>query len=363
MDARERIELLLTPGLKPEDWARLEEAFAAQIRGEAVPIDITRVLCRFHLELFNEQIDRQCGAMERAGARLLFRWEDDYPPALRAAADAPPALFVRGELPAPDTPVVAIVGTRKPSTGGSAFAHQLARTLTLLGVTVVSGMARGIDTAAHHGALDAGGPTVAVLGTGVDVAYPPENAMLMGRIAARGAVVSEQMCGMHAAPGVFPLRNRIISGLSDAVVVVEGGAKSGALITAKWALDQGRDVGAVPGFPGGFRSQGPNQLLKTGAFVVEDALDVVSNVRRIAGLVELHSRQRALDDPDDAGLDRDAARVYDVVSNATSVDEVALAAGVPVEHAQSVLTMLEIEGRIRRDEAGRYARLAPRTRR
>jgi DNA processing protein len=167
---------------------------------------------------------------------------------------------------------------------------------------------------------------------------------------------------MHAAAGVFPRRNRIISGMSDAVVVVEGGAKSGALITAKWALDQGRDVGAVPGFPGGFRSAGPNQLLKSGAFVVEDAVDVVTNVARIAERVHLHARQRALDDGDAAGLDGDAARVYDVVSNATSVDEVALAAGIPVEHAQSVLTMLEIEGRIRRDEAGNYARFGPRAR-
>jgi DNA processing protein len=359
MDARKKIELLLTPGLGTADWERLERAYLEAAAGASVEFDVTRVLCRFHLDLFNQEIDQQCAAMARVDAHLRFRWEPDYPDALRQVHDAPPALFVRGEIPPDSTPMVAIVGTRKPSAGGSAFAHQLAKTLALLGVTVVSGMARGIDTAAHHGALDAGGVTVAVLGTGVDVAYPPENAMLMGRIAAVGAVVSEQQCGMRPHAGVFPRRNRIISGMSDAVVVVEGGAKSGALITARWALDQGRDVGAVPGFPGGFRSEGPNRLLKQGAFLVEDAMDVVTNVKRIAECV--HASARVADHAD--GLDGDAARAYDVVGNSTSVDEVALGAGLPVEHAQSLLTMLEIEGRIRRDEAGNYARLAPRSRR
>jgi DNA processing protein len=363
MDARERVELLLTPGMKAQDWERLEQEYYRMQAGEDVVAPITRVLCRYHLKLFNEEIDAQCAAMARTDARLVFRWEDDYPAALRVVPDAPPALFVRGTLPARDTPAVGIVGTRKPSTGGMALAHQLAKTLSLLGVVIVSGMARGIDTAAHHGALDAGGPTVAVLGTGVDVAYPPENKLLMERIARAGAVVSEQPCGMHAARGVFPRRNRIISGISDAVVVVEGGMRSGALITARWALDQGRDVGAVPGFPGGFRSAGPNHLLKTGAFVVEDAVDVVTNVKRVEERVQLHARERAIEDGGAAGLDGDAARVYDAISNATSVDEVALAAGIPVEHAQSVLTMLEIEGRIHRDEAGNYARFAPRSRR
>ena len=354
MDARKRVELLLTPGLTRGDWERLERAYCeAAAAGATVEFDGTRVLCRPHLELFNQEIDQQHAAMTRADARLVFRWEPDYPGSLRDVDDAPPALFVRGRMPADGTPMVAIVGTRKPSAGGSAFAHRLAKTLSLLGVTVVSGMARGIDTAAHHGALAAGGATVAVLGTGVDVAYPPENVMLMERIVAAGAVVSEQHCGMLPFSGVFPRRNRIISGVSDAVVVVEGGARSGALITARWALEQGRDVGAVPGFPGGFRSEGPNRLLKQGAFLVEDAVDVVTNVKRIAECV--HANARAVDDAD--GLDGDAARAYDVVGNSTSVDDVALAAGIPVEHAQSLLTMLEIEGRIRRDDACNYARL------
>lgn len=356
MNARRKLELLLIPGMTPEDWEQLEAAFRALEPGASSDdIDPGRVLGRLHLDLFGGDVERQLGALSDTGARIVLRWEPEYPPALREIAMAPPALFVRGSLPRREDPVVAIVGTRKPSTGGTALAYQLARTLTTLGVVVVSGMARGIDTAAHHGALAAGGATVAVLGTGVDVVYPPENRGLMERIAAAGAVVSEQMCGMPPHAGVFPRRNRIISGMSDAVVVVEGGVKSGALITARWALDQGREVGAVPGFPGGFRSAGPNQLLREGAFLVEDASDVVAHVGRIAERV----RWRAPDDDDAAapGLDGDAARVYDVVANATSVDEVAVAAGMPVEQAQSVLTLLEIEGRIRRDDAGGYARV------
>jgi DNA processing protein len=295
--------------------------------------------------------------MVRAGARLVFRWEDDYPAALRRISTAPPALFVRGRLPG-DEPAVAIVGTRKPSAPGMSFAFELARTLSLLGVTIVSGMARGIDTAAHNGALAAEGPTVAVLGTGVDVVYPPENGELMKRILAAGVVVSEQVCGMRAFPQFFPKRNRIISGWCDAVVVVEGGAKSGALITAKWALDQGRDVGAVPGFPGSFRSEGPNQLLKQGAFLVEDSIDVVTNVDRVAERVRAAAGTRSGDDGSGAGLGTEAARVFDLLSQASTVDDIAAAAGISVEQAQSVLTILEVDGRVGRDDAGNYARIS-----
>jgi DNA processing protein len=356
MDARKGIELLLTPGITPEEWERLELAFRGTQGDDAARIDVTRVLGRLHLALFGGEIERQHRALAEADARLIFRWEADYPAALRSIAMSPPALFVRGQLPPGDGPMVAVVGTRKPSVGGSAFAYQLAKELSLLGVVVVSGMARGIDTAAHHGALAAGGPTVAVLGTGVDVVYPPENRALMERIVMCGAVVSEQMCGTQPRPGVFPQRNRIISGMCDAVVVVEGGVRSGALITARWAGDQGRDVGAVPGFPGGFRSAGPNHLLKQGAFVVEDAMDVVNNVTRVAGLVRSQALAFDRDEGAAAGLDGDAARVYDVLAGAGGVDDIAAAAGIPVQDAQSLLTMLEIEGRIRRDESGSYAR-------
>jgi DNA processing protein len=266
-------------------------------------------------------------------------------------------------LPVVHEPAVAIVGTRKPSAAGLTFSREIARTLALLGIAVVSGMARGIDTAAHQGALAADGLTVAVLGTGVDVVYPPENGALMERIAASGGIVSEQLCGAQAFSHVFPRRNRIISGMSDAVVIVEGGAKSGALITAKWALEQGREVGAVPGFPGDFRSEGPNQLLKDGAFVVTDVMDIVTRVERIAGRICTQAREGGSLQAGNAGLEGEAARIYGLLANPGSVDDVAAAAGVSVERAQGVLTVLEIDGRIRRDDAGQYARAAREARR
>jgi DNA processing protein len=358
MDVRKGIELFLTPGISAPEWDSLEHAFHAAECGSDV--DVLGAMGRLGLtRVAKAEIQRQYEATQRAQARLVFRWEADYPAALRPVPMPPPALFVRGRLPGPDMAAVAIVGTRKPSVAGTGFARELARTLSLLGVAVVSGMARGIDTAAHEGALATDGLTVAVLGTGVDVVYPPENGALMQRIAESGGIISEQPCGMQAFSYVFPRRNRIISGMCDAVVVVEGGARSGALITAKWALEQGREVGAVPGFPGSFRSEGPNQLLKQGAFVVTDALDVVTHVKRITERVCLDARRTRGDDAAAGRLDGDAARVYGLLASAATVDEVAVAAGLSIECAQSVITMLEIDGRIRRDDGGRYAHFAP----
>jgi len=181
----------------------------------------------------------------------------------------------------------------------------------------------------------------------------------MARIADAGGIVSEQLCGMQAFSHVFPRRNRIISGMCDAVVVVEGGARSGALITAKWALEQGREVGAVPGFPGGFRSEGPNQLLKTGAFVVTEAMDVVTHVKRITERVCADVRRNGSDETALIGLDGEAATVYELLAAPASVDDVAAGAGLTIERAQGLLTVLEIEGRIRRDDGGHYVRFAP----
>lgn len=280
----------------------------------------------------------------------------DYPPLL-AATPAPPTLHVCGTLVADDALAIAIVGSRRATTYGLEIAEQLASDLAARGVTIVSGLARGIDTAAHCGALDgagAGGGTVAVLGTGVDVAYPPENAELMDRVVADGCVISEQWCGTPGAAYVFPRRNRIISGLSEGVVVVEGGVRSGALITARWALDQGREVGAVPGFPGDFRSAGPNGLLRDGAFVVEDAADVFANLPRLgvpAPAPTTDSSAGAV-----AALDAEARRVYDLVARGTHADDVARVSCLDIGRVQEILTRLEIEGLVVRSENGSFTR-------
>jgi len=215
------------------------------------------------------------GRCAKAGIAVIGRDDADYPGHLRAIYDPPPVLYVRGSLRADEGPKsVAMVGSRAATPHGRALARSMARELAGAGATVVSGMARGIDAAAHRGALDASGRTVAVLGSGLDRIYPPENAPLAAAIAEKGAVVSEFPLGTEPYPGHFPRRNRIIAGWSRAVVVVEAAAKSGALVTARLALEEGRDVFAVPGHPSQPSSAGCNQLIRDGAPLVRDALDV-----------------------------------------------------------------------------------------
>jgi DNA processing protein len=310
-----------------------------------------------------DAFDGQLAAMERTQAGGVCWWDVEYPECLRTIAEPPALLFYRGRIDVLATRGVAVVGTRKPTPAGVGLARRLGRALAAAGVPVVSGLARGIDTAAHTGSLVGPGAPVGVIGTGIDVPYPEENAGLMVDVARRGCVISEQLMGMHAERWVFPRRNRLISGLSHAVVVVQGGFRSGALITARWALEQGRDVGAVPGFPGDFRSDGPNALLKQGAFVVEDVRDVIDAVPALRFGV---CASGAIGDHGNGGTDADATpdspqglrrRVLDVLGTAPSgPDDVAAALTRPVEEVQRALSELEIDGFVGRDEAGRYSR-------
>ena len=217
--------------------------------------------------------EREFDALGALGGRLIALGEPAYPPALAAIADPPPVLGVcgRGDLLTRDS--VAVVGARNASAGGLHLAERLAADLGAAGLVVVSGMARGIDARAHVGALRTG--TVAVMGGGVDVVYPKENRSLFERLLAEGAVISEAPLGTVPMGRHFPRRNRIIAGLSRAVVVVEGAARSGSLITARLALEQGREVLAVPGSPLDPRSRGPNRLIRQGAALVESADDVL----------------------------------------------------------------------------------------
>jgi DNA processing protein len=209
----------------------------------------------------------------------LVGWDDaEYPERLRRIYDPPPVLYVRGRLTNDET-AVAVVGSRGASALGHATARGMGRDLARQGLSVVSGLARGIDTAAHHGALEAHGRTIAVLGSALDHVYPRENKGLAERIAAEGgAVVSELRMGTSPDPGCFPRRNRIIAGWSQAVVVVEAATRSGALITARVAADEGRDVYAVPGHPSHPGAGGTNQLIRDGAALVRDAADVLSEM-------------------------------------------------------------------------------------
>lgn len=222
-------------------------------------------------------VDEEMAKMKSLGVVMVTFNDERFPTALKNIHDCPPFLYVHGEL-APGDIYIAVVGSRQASPHGRYITEKLARELALKGITVVSGMARGIDSAAHRGALSVGGKTVAVLGSGIDVIYPPENVDLYRKISASGAVVSEFSFGTRPNAANFPLRNRIISGFSLGVVVVEASERSGSLITARLALEQGREVFAVPGaidVPG---SRGTNRLIKEGAKLVQSVSDILEEI-------------------------------------------------------------------------------------
>jgi DNA processing protein len=285
--------------------------------------------------------------------------ESSYPPALRHTADPPKALWLRGcRLDFSERAVaIAIVGARDASARGLAFAAQLASGLAARGVTVVSGLARGIDAAAHRGALDAGGDTVAVLGCGIDVVYPRRNADLHREILECGCVVSE--FGRDAEPrrGHFPRRNRIISGLSLGVVVVEATERSGSLVTARHAAEQGREVFAVPGIPGAPRSQGPHALLKRGAKLVERVEDVLEEFPEIAAtlLPPVASTRTALPGVGSTIPGRASSQILEAIAEGLdTVDAIARRLTRQVPEIWSELLDLELRGEVARGPGGRF---------
>jgi DNA processing protein len=220
--------------------------------------------------------EKEIAALTRLGAKLVCWGEPSYPDALAAVEDAPPVLTVLGRGELLGVPIVAIVGARNASANGRRLAHELAAELGEAGIVVASGMARGIDAAAHGGALATG--SIAVVAGGVDIVYPQENRGLYQALAQEGAIVAELPLGIEPQARHFPRRNRIISGMALGVVVVEAAAKSGSLITARFALEQGREVFAVPGSPLDPRSRGANDLLRHGATLTETAADIVSQL-------------------------------------------------------------------------------------
>jgi DNA processing protein len=227
---------------------------------------------------FEKRVERELYLLDKVGGTVLASGDEGYPKRLKEIYDPPPVLYVRGKIKKQDDLAIAIVGSRKTSPYGRGFTERVSRDLAQQGVTVVSGMARGIDSVAHQGAVSEGGRTIAVLGCGVDIVYPRENRRLCEQIIDHGAVVSEFPMGSPPEAGHFPKRNRIISGLSLGVVVVQAGKGSGSLITANCALEQGRDVFAVPGNVGAENSQGTNQLIKEGAKLVESSADILQEI-------------------------------------------------------------------------------------
>jgi DNA processing protein len=223
-------------------------------------------------------VERELSLLKEVGGKIITLKDEDYPRRLKDIYDPPGLLYVRGELRREDELAVAIVGSRKTSPYGRGITEKIGQDLARHGVTVVSGMARGIDSVAHMGTLQGGGRTIAVLGCGVDVIYPSENRNLFYQIIEHGAILSEFPMGSPPEGGHFPRRNRIISGLSIGVVIVQASAESGSLITASYALEQGREVFAVPGNIGAEGSRGTNQLIKEGAKLVESTEDILEEI-------------------------------------------------------------------------------------
>jgi DNA processing protein len=301
-----------------------------------------------------EEVEKEIRRAEQTGALLIPFSDANYPPRLRMIADPPPLLYVKGALCADDDRAVAVVGSRSASEYGRRVARNLCRDLVSLGFTVVSGMARGLDGAAHEAALSAGGRTIAVLGSGVDRPYPPEHEKLYHRIRERGAVISEFPMGTRPLAFNFPARNRLISGLSLGVVVVEATEKSGSLITAALALEQGREVFAVPGEVGASRSRGTHGLIRQGAKLVESAADIVEEIAPQLLNRASASRpgaQRLL--PQRARAE--TRKVFALLQQRSAqIDEVIESSGLSSPEVSEILLDLELQGYVRQLPGKRY---------
>jgi DNA processing protein len=354
-------DLISLSFLPPWTWRDAAERLR---RGEAASVVLIELLAR-----------RARGAPERAslgrrahaaihraidGGITPLPWSDpSYPAALAAIPDPPFVLWMRGAAAALEQPAVALVGSRAASAHGLAVAERLGADLAARGIVVVSGLARGVDSAAHRGALTGGGSTVAVLGSGADVIYPPEHAALVREIERTGLVISELAPGTPPLPLFFPLRNRIISGLSRAVVVIEAGERSGSLITARLALDQGREVLAVPGNVLGGRNRGAHALLRDGAKIVEDADDILEELSLpVNGAAPLYPRNtdgKRVTAPFTA-CSNDPVLASLTPGEPADLDAIAERSGVAPGRLLPRLFELELMGLVARAGGGRFLR-------
>jgi len=269
--------------------------------------------------------------------------DKEYPDLLKKIYDPPDELYIKGDASALNRKCLAIVGTRTATEYGKAISRKYAKELSRCGITIVSGLAEGIDTEAHKGALEAGGKTIAVFGCGIDKIFPSENSGLAEEIEKNGALVSEYKPGTPTAKWTFPRRNRIISGLSLGVVMVEGHYDSGAMITAKLALDEGREVFAVPGSVEIDQTKGPHWLIKQGAKLAENVDDILEelNIEHVAG-EELAGK------PDHSGLSDEEARMISCLTKELKhIDRISAESGLETHEALGVLSMLEIKGLVK----------------
>ncbi|BAF88846.1 SMF protein [Azorhizobium caulinodans ORS 571] len=358
------------------DWLRLIRAenvgprtFRAlinQFGGAAAALEALPALARRGGRLMPPRIptldeaQAELGALERLGGRLVLMGDTAYPPALRAVDDAPPVLSVRGSDAMLAAPKVAIVGARNASAAGRTLAARFARDLAAAGFVVVSGLARGIDTAAHEAAL-AGG-TIGVFAGGLSRPYPAENVPLIQAVAEKGAVVSEMPLGWEARARDFPRRNRLVSGMALGTLVVEAAERSGSLITARLANEQGREVFAIPGSPLDPRAGGTNRLLKAGATLVTEPQDVIDALKPLlerplpGGGDETFEAPRPPRAPEGGPDEGVRARILELLSPVpTALDDLVRLSGASAAEVQVVLLELELAGRLERQRGGLVA--------
>jgi DNA processing protein len=367
-----RLKLHLLPGLGPKTLAALLERFETAERilrtpaselmtvpniGQKTAEQLTEALPKLNVET-------ELALVEKHQAHMIHVDHEEYPAALRAIPTAPFFLFHRGHFTASDSKAVAIVGSRHCTAYGRRIATRLASGLAKAGWTIVSGLARGIDGVAHTAALDAGGRTIAVLAGGLGKLYPPEHKELAERVVQQGVLLSEMPMGMAPMPDLFPRRNRIISGLSRATIIVEAALKSGALITARLAGEQGREVLAVPGPVDSEASEGPHQLIRQGATLVrsvEDVLEALDALPVIEKTEEgiIVERSTAFSRPKEPPptLSPVQLQLWNAVgSESASVDDLVTSTGLGVSEINSGLLMMELASHIRRLPGNRFAR-------
>lgn len=366
------------PGMTPERLSRLTEAFERPAEAFEAPPDVFARLCgRKAREVLEKDSPVDLAAKIRqeaskTGAGIITRDSARYPEHLREIYAPPGAFFTEGEILATDRLAVAIVGMRRPTDYGRRVARELAAELARMGITIVSGLAYGIDAEAHKATLDAGGRTIAVLGCGLTQNYPAEHKELRQEIAAQGAVVSEFHLSAHPRKENFPRRNRLISGLSLATVVVEAAQRSGALLTARLALEQGREVMAVPGPVHTRKSTGCHHLLKQGAHLVENAEDIINALPEYArNMLDSPAQIRVKGmGPEEPGVrevpkamphpnltDDENALLRLLENGDSTIESLTRKRGLPAQEVSSALLRLELEGLVRQTTSGMYERV------
>lgn len=351
-----RLRLIRSANIGPVSYVQLVARFGdAQGALDALPDLARRGGGRAPVIAEERAIEREIAAVERLGARYLFLDDPDYPPLLAELDNAPPALILRGDLSLAERPCVAMVGARNASAAACRFARILAQNLSGMGASVVSGLARGIDTQAHIGSIEGG--TIGIIASGIDIAFPPENAKLQEAVANRGLLIAEQPPGTDPRARHFPYRNRIIAGLAQGTVVVEAVPKSGSLITARLAGEAGREVMAVPGSPLDPRAQGCNLLIRDGATLVQSAEDIMEMIRPIDPRSVRSPAARFGGAPvaSDAG-DAERRSITALLGPVpVAIDELIRQSGEVPAVVQTVLLELELAGRLERHAGGRVS--------